>query len=377
MPNQHNILLSGSTGILGSHILFELLYQYASGELSGKLGLVIRPFSGLNFRKGTRLEHILNVEFVPEFLKGFTYQELTRSVFVVMKEIHELRLTDFPADFTDVLFIHAAGSVNLANSDQVFHEIEFNNFDGTLSVLKQTFPILRKFVFISTAYATGHREGMIDNEFLNYSDCRFRNPYESFKNKTEKRIVEFCEKNNVEWQILRPSIICGRLLDSSLYFIPRFSVFYLICKFFYLLKKCTIADPHIRIYAAPNSGLNILPVDYLAKAIVRLMYTPDQEVNLVNSNHVSISELFRIGLKEFNYQNYSMITTPIQDPTLFEKRYDKTINSQLLPYLDTPIHKFNTARIRQVMSDYPEPDVFAHFAELIRFAARHNFKSIY
>jgi nucleoside-diphosphate-sugar epimerase len=377
MSRQCNILLSGSTGILGSHILFELLYKYASGELSGKLGLIIRPVSGLHLKKNNRLDEILNSAFIPDYLRIFSPEKLLEPVFIVLKEIHELHPTDFPDDFTDVLFIHAAGSVNLANSDQVFQEIEFNNFDGTLSVLKQTFPILHKFVFISTAYATGHREGMIDNEFLDYSDCRFRNPYESFKNKTEKRIVEFCEKNNVEWQILRPSIICGRLLDSSLYFIPRFSVFYLICKFFYLLKKCTIADPHIRIYAAPNSGLNILPVDYLGKAIVRLMHTPDREVNLVHSSHVSISELFRIGLKEFNYQNYSMTTNPIQDPTLFEKRYDKTINSQLLPYLDTPNHTFNTAHIRQVMSDYPEPDVFAHFAGLIRFAADNRFKPIY
>lgn len=377
MPNQRNILLSGSTGILGSHIMFELLYQYASGGLSGKLGLVVRPVPGVNLKKGNRLEHILNSAFIPDFLKGFTLMELTRPVFVVEKKIHELDLGDFPADFTEVLFIHSAGSVNLANSGQVFKEIEFNNFEGTLSALRQTRPILDKFVFISTAYATGHREGMIDDDFLGYSGCQFRNPYESFKNKTEKQVVEFCERNRIGWQILRPSIICGRLLDSSLYFIPRFSVFYLICKFFHLLKKCTIADPHMRIYAPPNAGLNILPVDYLAKAIVRLTYTNNQQVNLAHSSHVGISDLFLVGLKEFSYRKFALIDNPIDDPSLFERRYDKTINSQLLPYIDTPPHSFNTANIRQIMADHAEPDVFAHFTGLIRFAVGHNFKEIY
>jgi len=377
MSQLSNILLSGSTGILGSNVLFELLRQFASGELSGKLGLIVRPGTGIHFSLGNRINQILDSSFIPDYLKGYSRSELLKPVFIIHKEVHQILSSDFPPDFTGVLFIHIAGSVNLANSDVVSNEIEYNNYLGTQIVLRNTLPILQKFVFISTAYASGHREGIIGDDFMTYSDFKFRNPYEQFKNKIEHEIVGFCEQNQIEWQILRPSIICGRLIDTPLYFIPRFSVFYLICKFFYLLKKCLPTDPMIRLYVASDPGLNIIPVDYVAKAISRLIHSSIQQVNLVHTTNVSISDLFIMGLKEFNYKNFSLTEQSINEPTIFEKRYDKTINSQLLPYLDTPAHQFDSTLVRQVLHDFKEPDVLAQFKGLIRFAAEHHFKTIY
>lgn len=320
---------------------------------------------------------MLNSEFIPEYLKSFSTEELLKPVFLIQKELHEVGEADFPAAFADAVFIHAAASVNLANSKAVFQEIEFNNFDGTLSVLMKSLPFLKKFVYISTAYATGHRNGLIGNDFLSFDGCSFRNPYESFKNKTEKSVVGICEKNSVDWQILRPSIICGRTLDQPLFFTPRFPVFYLIGKYFYLLKKCSLYNPHIRIYAPENSGLNIVPVDYVARAIVRLIFQEYKQVNLVHSSHFNISDLFRIGLQEINYEHFTLVSEPIANPHISERRYENVINSQLQPYLETPAHDFDSGIIREIMSDFPEPDIYLHFSGLIRFAIGQHFKAIY
>ena len=41
----------------------------------------------------------------------------------------------------------------------------------------------------------------------------------------------------IEWQILRPGIVSGRLMDSPLYFTSKFDVFYGWAKFFYNLSR--------------------------------------------------------------------------------------------------------------------------------------------
>ncbi|QWU13741.1 Male sterility protein [Paenibacillus sophorae] len=185
----------------------------------------------------------------------------------------------------DKLFIiHSAGSVNLYNNSAAEKEVHDNNWRGTRNLLISSEAFDSKFNFISTAFSCGIVEGVVGNDFTIYEQPHFRNPYESCKNQTEKFIEHYCLSRKKEYQILRPSVVCGRLIDSPLYYISKFDVFYGWTKFFWNLKKQGIAES-VRVRISADSKINVVPVDFVAKTVMNvfqqdLKYDGDDRTDL-------------------------------------------------------------------------------------------------
>lgn len=373
MQHKQNILLTGASGILGSHILFELLPQYTSGILSGKIVLVIR--STKKHSAHQRLLQILQNPFVPEKMKSIPVEESLKHLVLIDSDLHHFSGKKLP-DLDLFTVIHAASSVNLGQNDAIKEELYRNNYHGTIHFITEIMPVTRKFIFISTAYSSGHREGIISNDFFNRDDYKFRNHYEFFKHQTEIFVRDSCSKSQVEWQILRPSIICGRLIDEPLYVISRYLVFYLFARYIIQLRS-RIGNQFLQLHVPEKASINIVPVDYVAKVVVSAMNEKTEQLNIVHPVSVSCRSLFETGFELIHFENYSFSEMNREPVNPVERLLYSTIGQQLGPYIDTPHHCFDTSSLANFYNLADIPEIEDHFCGLLSFAANQKFVDLY
>ena len=231
-------------------------------------------------------------------------------------------------------------------------------------------PYIYKVSYISTAFAYRPAElKEISSEVV------YRNHYEKFKAQIEQEITQICEGYGLEWQILRPSIICGRLVDYPHYVICRFLVFYLFGAFFFRSKN-VYGDVPVRIAINHNSGLNLIPVDYAAKAIVKVLPTDIQELNIVDKDYLPNTFAIPTLLQEIGYQNFELVSSIPTDQNVVEKLYYRTVGPQLNEYLMAPDYNFNMTLLNKVMHDIPKPNLQKEFAALCRYAVEKEFANV-
>jgi|WetSurMetagenome_2_1015567.scaffolds.fasta_scaffold155342_1 nucleoside-diphosphate-sugar epimerase len=372
--NKSNIFLTGATGILGSHILFELLPLYAGKILKGKIVLLIRPDKRNNAEE--RLRNVLTSQSIPDMLKSIPLSDLLKHIVIVSSGLKEFTAGMLPEHISNYTVIHAASSVNLGHGEELNREIEDNNYLGTIHLLGEMALHTSRFVFVSTAYSSGHRLGEIGNDFLSTDEYSFRNPYELYKHKTEKYIERYCTLYGIEWKIIRPSIICGRLIDPPYYAISRFLVFYLFARYAMAIQN-RLKETELRLQVPGKALINIVPVDFVAKALIASLNEPLSQLNVVNPENVSCRSLFRSGFELIKFSNYSFLEEMPETVSPVEKMLYSIVGSQLGPYMNTPEHHFNTSLLTGLMPDIKLPSVEDHFCELLEFAVDKKFVPLY
>lgn len=374
MNDHSNILLTGASGILGSHILFELIQLYTEGILSGKIVLIVR--SGKKLPALQRVKEILQNPFVPEKMKSISVEEALKHIVLVDSDLHHFSREKLPALPGGYTVIHAAASVNLGQNEAIKDELYRNNYLGTVHFIHEILPVTKKFVFISTAYSSGHREGTISNDFFHCKDYYFRNPYEYFKHQTEIHVRDICSKQQIEWQILRPSIICGRLIEAPLFAISRFLVFYLFARYVINLRL-RIGNQFIQLHVPEEAAINIVPVDYVAKVVVSVMDKTVRQLNIVHPKSVSCRTLFEKGFALIDFNNYSFSGHRSEPANPVERLLYSTIGQQLGPYIDTPGHDFDINGLQAFNQEFNVPEIETNFCELLSFAANRKFVDLY
>jgi len=374
MNDQTTIFLTGATGILGSNILFELLPFYVTGKLKGKIVLLIRPCRSKSPEQ--RIREILTNPSIPHNIRSIPADDWLKFLVIINSELNNFSAKELPCGTTNYTVIHAAASVDLGQNAITGKEIETNNYQGTIHLLNELSHVCKKFIFVSTAYSSGHRKGEIGNDFLITDNYLFRNPYERYKHETEKYIKEFCQNHNIEWKIFRPSIICGRLIEPPFYAISRFIVFYLFARYASVMRN-KFNGSTLRLHVPEKAVINIVPVDFVAKTVIASMESPVQQLNIVHPENVSCRELFKNGFKLIKFNNFSFVEEVPQDITPMEKTLYTTIGQQLGPYIDTPEHHFDTKELFDLMKGTYLPEVEEHFCGLLEFAANHRFSALY
>lgn len=384
-----NVLLTGVTGILGRHVLYELLHLYATGKKRGSLFVIIRSKAG---DTGVdRLKAIVAHRYRPAYLRAYTSDDLLKCIKIINSDLEGLNETHLGllGNVDDLYVIHTAADTDLSNTEAAYQQAFTGNFLATRHLLTWCTPKLRKFVFISSAFSIGHHEGLITDQYIRFNTkgepilneaVKNRNPYERFKISMEYELIQYCRQHGKYWQIIRPSSICGRMLDEPLYYTPTFNVFYLLGRF---LLTCNLSNilrrgDKIRIHANPAGSVNIVPVDYVAKVVVR-SFENDRvdQLNAVSSRQVSTAYLLQCmcgyeGVKCDLLED----TPPTESMSEAEKQYYETIGLTLSNYLSTPKHQFDTARLREVVADIAEPDVEREFKDLYEFAHENKFRSL-
>ena len=159
--------------------------------------------------------------------------------------------------------VHAAADLRVEASVE---ELRRTNVDGVAHVLEFARSVrgLTRLVHVSTAYVAGGRTGTVGEDDLTDA-FGFASPYEQTKYEGE-RLVR-AASSELPVSIVRPAMIVG---DSRTGEVKTFNTFYTPLRLL-LSGKLRI------IPASRRLRVNIVPVDYVADAIVRLAFEPAAE----------------------------------------------------------------------------------------------------
>ncbi|MEW6606415.1 MAG: SDR family oxidoreductase [bacterium] len=366
-----NILLTGATGLIGRHILYELIRLFNADAKQVKIFLPIRSANGQSAQQ--RLKQLFERKHVPEDIRNNKISILHVIETDVSTNESRRVLQNSVDRVKDLIVIHSAGTTNLATEEKMVADI-VKGICGITNIIFDTLDNhMKKFIYISTAFVGGVRGGIIDNNLLNIDNRIYRNLYEKYKAITEKELADRCIRSKIEIQILRPSIVCGRLIDEKLYYTSKFDVFYAFARFMALVKRTKYYLP-LRIAVNKDSGLNIVPVDYVAKAVCKLIFDSVKEMNIVHSNCLPHTYYIPEICRMIGVSNVQLVDSVPSDPNDLEKLYYRTVGAQFTPYVTTPKHEFDIRLLRRVMRNIEEPSVLKNFPSLLSFAIKNNFK---
>jgi nucleoside-diphosphate-sugar epimerase len=370
------IILTGATGVLGSHIMYDILEHYINNNIDGKLYLITRNKGKVTAKE--RIIELLSSNYTPKILLEKGTISLLKYIEIIDTDLVQLQDT-FTEKLKDSYFIHSAGYVNLSTDEDQKEKIFNENAVMTKTIFQLFSPFIKKFIYISTAFSSGARKGLIDNDFHNLNfELEHRNAYENAKYHSEEFVIEQCKALNLPYQILRPSVIGGKMLGTeNRYFIPKYMVFYLMAKFFHFTAQRKDQQQNVRFAISENTGLNIIPVDYVSKVIVSTFERTDiVQLNIVHNQSFNLVKGLQLIMKEVGYSNFSIISNSLDFDykNTIEKLYYESIGKHLKPYLASAANEYDTTLLNSIL-EIPKLDSES-FTNMIRYAKLHNFKDI-
>ena len=282
------IAVTGVTGLIGRNIFYEYIRQNIADLGKLHVFLLGREQGGVSFRARVMADLLVDGADYCGIAHGARELEDFAG-----KRVHFIEM-DLYFDGIGIAaqdlallrsqridhFFHSAASTDLRDSDAVQAYVKRVNSDGTGKLLGLVEGMdVREFCYVSTAYACGIASGHIGPDDTDFKR-EFRNPYELAKLKSEKMVRDFSLKTGRRIRIFRPSSVCGRLIEPPLGTINKFDVFYSWGAFFLALKMKEVTDRerifetpfdvNTRVFSNPHAGLNIVPVDYVAKAVYQI-----------------------------------------------------------------------------------------------------------
>jgi hypothetical protein len=154
-------------------------------------------------------------------------------------------------------------------------------------------------------------------------------------------------------------------------------VFYLLAKFFHFTANKSSKQLNVRFIVNSWTGLNIIPVDYVAKIIFNTFQREDiQQLNIVNHTSFNIVRGLELIMNEVGYSNFSTVsdTFDFDYQNSIEKLYYESIGKHLKPYFITDANEYDTSLLQSIL---PIPNVDATaLTNMIHYARMHKFKDI-
>ncbi len=373
---QMKIILTGATGVLGSHIMYDVLEHFIHTNIQGTLFLITRKKGNVAAKE--RITELLSSHYTPNILSAKGTTALLKYITIIDADLAQLEKTVLE-QFKGAYFIHSAGYVNLSTDEDQKEKIFHENASLTKNLFTTFSPYIKKFIYISTAFSSGVRKGLIANDFHNLEfKLDHRNAYENAKFHSEEFVIQQCTQLQLPYQILRPSVIGGKMLGiENRYFIPKYMVFYLMAKFFHFTAQRKVAQENVRFTISENTGLNIIPVDYVSKVIVATFQRTDiTQLNIVHNESFNLVKGLQLIMKEVGYTNFSILPNALDFDykNTIEKLYYESIGKHLKPYLTSAANEYDTTLLNSIL-EIPKLDAES-FTDMIRYARLHNFKDI-
>jgi nucleoside-diphosphate-sugar epimerase len=277
---KHTYFITGFPGFIASQIIRKLIAE--SKEYKQIYVLVQPPKIDQAQAEIENLEKEYGKDAVNiEILKG----DITVKHLALTKE----ELDRFKEEITHVF--HLAAIYDLAVSREFAYQV---NVKGTEHVndFVLSLPNIKRYVYFSTAYIAGTREGTIfENEIIKTQ--QFHNFYEETKYKAEIQVRTIMKK--VPTTIIRPGIVVGNSTTGET---MKFDGPYFILNIFDKLRKLPII-PYI---GSGDYEINIVPVDYVVDATVYLALNEIGEgktYHLTDPRPYKGREVYDMFLKEF------------------------------------------------------------------------------
>ncbi|MGB0656121.1 MAG: SDR family oxidoreductase [Pirellulales bacterium] len=369
--NNHYLMLTGATGLLGRSLLRDLA---AAGR---RIAVLVRPGKGASAVQ--RIDELLldwqevaaaDVPF-PVVLAG----DITQSGLGLTHEE-----TEWVAQNVDEL-IHSAASLSFQKRESDGEPYR-SNVDGTANVLEfcRTTGI-RRLHHVSSAYVCGLREGRILESELDVGQTP-GNDYERSKivSETAAREAGHIETCTVH----RPSIIVGDLLHG---FTNTFHGFY---------KPLRIVQPFVEAFmavAVESSSLlgvlgmtgderkNLVPVDWVSAVMTRIIQDQTlhgQTYHLTSTHPTPVSQLYDVfaslvaELAEQARRSGGAKKASGFDPSSLAKLFGDQMHVYRAYWRDDPV--FDSTSTHHVAADLPSPVLDDEaIRRLCRFAIKHSF----
>jgi long-chain acyl-CoA synthetase len=245
------VLLTGGTGFLGTEVATRLLER---GDLE-IVSIVLADTDAEAARASDRAwwyEPDLRAEL------GARIQAIAGDVAKPTLGLDSGTYADLCDRVTHI--VHSAADLRV---DATVEDLRGTNVDGVANVLSfaRSVRSLARLVHVSTAYVAGGRKGTVSEDDLTDA-FGFGSPYEQTKYEAECLVLDAASELPIS--IVRPSMIVG---DSRTGDIKTFNTFYAPLRLF--------LSGRLRIVPGRRDlRVNIVPVDYVADAIVRLMFDP-------------------------------------------------------------------------------------------------------
>jgi len=377
ISNHRAVLLTGATGIVGSHVLYELLVERLAGTCTGHLYLLVRTLPFQATEPAARIHRLLQKPHIPEYLYRYDLVELLQHITVISCDFTVDDLSEPIASIaeSDLFVIHAAASTNLSPDAEAEQENHKSNYLGSERLLLACKHKCVRFTYISTAYSCGIQTGGIPTDYSQLAVTKHRNPYEANKYASEQMLAAHCAELGIDLQVLRPGVVVSRLLDAPLYYMPRFNVIFAFAAFFYGLQQKGYKD-QIPIMIRAGATMHLIPLDYVAKAIARLYKEPSiTACNIVPSRGYEVKPLIELMLREVGYQHYCFTSKKAVSKSKMVQIYQSRVEPSFGPYIMDSPYTFETSELQSVMHDVPLPDIPSLYAKMMSVAVERGFSS--
>jgi len=268
------IFLTGATGYIGSYLAAGLLERH--GE---RLNLLIRASDAAEAER--RLWQALQLHFdFPAFR-----EHLSSHVRIFRGDLTAPQFGLPAGEYRDLVastdsILHGAASLNRKSEKSCLNV----NLRGTLEVVQLGRRVheshrLRRFSQISTVAVAGHRsnEVVLEDRSIDWGRSDY-DPYARTKKFCEHMVREMLP--DVSRLVFRPSIVMG---DSRR---PETTQFDMVRAFVFL------ADLPV-LPLRPEDRIDIVPVDYVADAVIELHLKPNPEHEIYHLSSGTGSETFR------------------------------------------------------------------------------------
>jgi len=276
LKNKPLIALTGATGFLGSHLM---------------AGMITKGYNIIVFGRPAKNESLKDRIF--RLLNWFGVDSMSDQVTCIDTDLSQDNLGISTGEYSRLCsvvdsVIHCASDTSFSESKrEKVMTANINNLKGILEFSKKAH--VNFFHYISTTYVAG--TGVTYCKETLSSVKTFTNVYEESKAAAENIISRFCDKNDIPFSIIRPSIVYGNsqtgrsLKFNALYFPVRSAQsirdIYLndlmnngglkAAKNGIFIDKEGYLFLPLKIYLPYEGDINIIPVDYFVNTTVKII----------------------------------------------------------------------------------------------------------